>query len=233
MRWTLNFPIFALMSLASCAPGDLVSDGPLAKQSDDKIFQFSDYPPLKPNKSDAIRVLVSPSFGIYNYAFDIVPLDSGCRVLEHETYYAGSAPPAEKRCGNAMVHAIRSLNSGFDHLGLNQKPLSFQFVVPAMEYESFYLVLKSKMERWDGSWRGMTDGTSTAIELHSGGKISSYHSNLPLDFSPDNPAAFASLNMRLIALAYAPTGLTPRDPDWTVRPPKVELLLNFAVLGPE
>lgn len=232
MRCMTNLHLFGLMSLASCAPGDLVSDGPLAEQSDDDILAFSDYAPLKTNNSDAIRVLVAPSFGIYHYAFDIVPLDNGCRVMQRGTYYAESAPPTDIRCGNAMVHAIRNLNSGFKHIDLNESPMSFKFVVPAAEYESFYLTLKSKMDSWDGSWQGMTDGTGTSIELHSGGRISSYHSNLPLDFSPDNPAAFAALNMRMIALAYAPTGLTPRDPSWTVRPPKDKLQPKFRCAWP-
>lgn len=229
MRWAQILSLFGLLSLAACQPADLVSNGPLAERKDNKLFRFSDYGLLETNQSDAIRVIISPSFGVYHYAFDVVPMDKGCRVLENGIYYG---PPTKKRCGNAMVYATRSLNPAYNDTDLSGNRLSFKFVVSAPEYEMFYLTLKSKMDGWRGAWQGMTDGTGTAIELHSRGKIYSYHSNLPLVVSPDNPAAFASLYMRTIALAYAPIGLTPRDPNWTVRPPKDKLRPEFRCAWP-
>ena len=230
MRLITIKAFLVLFVLSSCAPDDLVSNGPLANRSDNKYFRFSDYAPLKTNRSDAIRVIVAPSFGIYHYRFDLVPLNKGCRVLDYEKDF--DKQPASKMCGDAIADAERSLNPAFRHSIANEKPMFFKFIVPAPEYQSFFNTLKSKMKGWRGAWQQMTDGTGSSIEIHDGVRITSYHSNLPLEHSPDNPAAFASLNMRTIALAYAPAGLIPRDPDWNVRPPDKELQPRFRCAWP-
>jgi hypothetical protein len=205
----------ALLSLAACEPYNTVSEGPLAKSRSNEYFRFSDAPALQPGKGDALRIFVQPSFGMYHYRFDFVPMDKGCNVAETGRRRSNDEKPEGKECGHTLVLAERWLNS--DNDDRRDKATQFKFVVPAPEFTEFYNVLKKKLAASRGSNASLTDGTSTGIELHSHGRVSSYRSNVPLDYDIDDPAAYAALHMRVIAMAYGPSGMFPREPGWNVR----------------
>ncbi len=225
MQSSATLTLLGALLVAGCGPDDLPFDGPLANGPGSGIYGFARHGKLETYNSDAIRIIIAPSFGIYHYRFDVVPLKKGCRVIDRTKHF--DKQPVSKMCGDATVSAERSINPAWKERDPAAKPLRFAFVIPAPEYTSLFRTLSSKTEKWRGHWQGVTDGTSTAIELHSGGKIVSYHSNVPLEIAPDNPAAFASLQIRAIALAYAPTGSIPRGIDWNVDGPNEEIQPKF------
>jgi hypothetical protein len=228
-RMFMRFAHIAALSILLPGCGiqpDRVSREPLAKHPGADIFGFDKLPPLRSKGGDAIRVLVQPSFGRYHYRFDFVPLEKACTVPDSNIDDLSD----DKRswCGAVTVNGERTTLGASDGEQQNSEALPFRFVVPAEDFRSFFNVLKHRMARWNGSRSQLLDGTSVAIEQHARGEVRSYHSNAIFEFSQDNPAAFASLFVRSLALAYGPSGIFPRSEGWHVRSDEQQIELRFA-----
>lgn len=183
---------------------DKVENVPLSKNSEAKYTGEEDWPALQSKGSDALRVLIRPSFGRYNYRFDFVPLKAGCRIYDAEID-RGVERPESSYCGEVAVTGYRT------DTGAEFAATPFRFVVPAADFGRLFENLQHRMARWRGTRKNWTDGTSIAVELHNRGKISSMVSN---DISPENPMQALSAPLQAMILAYGPSGMFPRSSDW-------------------
>ena len=210
--------IIALMFLAgACQNRDKnpVFDGPLKEHKNNPIWKFDQYPAMKTGGSDALRIIVQPSFGMYNYRFDIKPQKGGCQIFNSETDDWDTHDP---QCLVIWVDGERWTTTEGRHLNGLPRKTSFRFYVPEEEFRDLFDAVHDRLHSWEGNGRTVVDGTSIAIEQHRRGAIQSYKSNARLSDASD-PAVIAGLAVHRMALAYGPDGLFPVSADWHVFEP--------------
>jgi len=212
IRFILMIALIFLTAACQWLGGNDVFDGPLSQHEDNDIWKFDQYPAMKTNGSDALRIIIQPSFGLYSYRFDFVPMRQNCYVFDREIDDFGA--DNDKFCGHILVEGLRWSESRSGDSKRTAEMLDFRFVVPSAEFDDLFNATNYRLAHWRGEYSSTTDGTSIAIEQHRRGLIMSFRSNAWVSDSIDDPAANAGLAVHRLALSYGPAGIFPKERSW-------------------
>ncbi|GGB60299.1 hypothetical protein [Blastomonas aquatica] len=158
---------------------------------------------------DGLRVYIEPSFGQFDFRFEIVPQPRGCVTIWPDEDISED----KDYCAHYLVRMRKQLSQGRQS-GVAAQFEDFNFVLPQEGARELLGVADKLSDAWVGSPSGTIDGTTIAYELTKRGKTRSMISNDSLDTDHRNPAAWIGAELHRFALAYGPTGQIPRLYDW-------------------
>jgi hypothetical protein len=159
--------------------------------------------------SDGLRVYIEPSFGEFDYRFEIVPQPQACITIWPDEEFS-----EEK---NYCAHYLVRMRKQASQNGQSRGSAPFEdssFILPQEDARELLGIADKLSDAWVGSPSSTIDGTTIAYELTKRGKTRSMISNDSLDTDYRNPAAWVGAEMLRFALAYGPAGKIPRSADW-------------------
>lgn len=159
--------------------------------------------------ADGMRIYVEPSFGDFDYRFEIVPQPAGCTALWADEEFDEQKDYCRFYLVNMRKAATQRRNDG-----LAPRYEDYSFVLPEEDGRELFDVVDQLSDRWRGGGDMLLDGTSVSFELAKHGMVRSMRSNSLLERDHTNPAAWAGAEMHRFALAYGPSGQIPRGHDW-------------------
>lgn len=189
---------------------DIVFQGTLVEAcGEDCLFWSETDEDRRAQGADGLRVYIEPSFGEFDYRFEIVPQPQGCITIWPDEDFAEN----KDYCGHYLVRMRKQVSRNSRSVAQAQFE-DFRFVLPQEDARQLLGVSDRLAQAWVGGRSGTLDGTSIAFELTKRGKTRSMISNESLDTDHRNPAAWIGAEMHRLALAYGPTGQIPRRYDW-------------------
>jgi hypothetical protein len=156
-----------------------------------------------------MRVYIEPSFGDFDYRFEIVPQPTGCVAIWPEEEF----DEKKNYCAYYLVRMRKQVTQSGDkrRIGIFK---DFNFILPQEDARELFGVADRLSAAWQGGASGYVDGTSVAFELVKNGGVRSMRSASGMDGAKISPAAWIAAEVHRFALAYGPAGQVPRGSDW-------------------
>lgn len=189
---------------------DVVFEGTLAEAcGEDCLFWSETDDERGAQGADGLRVYIEPSFGAFDYRFEIVPQPQGCITIWPDEEFAEE----KNYCAHYLVR-MRKQASQNGQPRAAAKFEDFHFILPQEDARELLGISDRLAQAWGRGRSGTLDGTTIAFELTKRGKTRSMISNESLDTDHRNPAAWVGAELHRLAFAYGPTGQIPRRYDW-------------------